>query len=73
VEVIVGDRGPGLSEEVLANPFKPFLTTKADGMGLGLSICQAIVEAHGGRLNAEAREGGGTQFRFTLPSNAVEQ
>ena len=72
VEVIVSDRGPGLSDEVLANPFKPFLTTKADGMGLGLSICQAIVEAHGGRLVAEANEGGGTRFRFTLPTNAFE-
>ena len=67
VEVSVSDRGPGLPDEVAVNLFKPFVTTKPSGMGLGLSICRAIVEAHGGRLSADRRDGGGTVFRFTLP------
>ncbi len=68
VRVTVSDRGPGLSVEAEANLFKPFNTTKATGMGLGLSICRAIIEAHGGRLWAQPRNGGGTTFAFTLPT-----
>jgi two-component system sensor kinase FixL len=66
VEVEVCDNGPGLSAEMKDSVFKPFATTKAHGMGLGLSICQTIVEAHGGTIRAIARTGGGTCFRFTL-------
>lgn len=64
--VSVADSGPGLPEDPEA-VFQPFATTKADGMGIGLSICRTIIEAHGGRLWAEPRPGGGAVFRFTLP------
>jgi len=47
--------------------FQPFTTTKAKGLGMGLTICKAIIEAHGGRLWVAANPGGGTQFRFRLP------
>ncbi len=66
VEVTVADSGAGLAEEVARNLFQPFMTTKRKGMGLGLSICRTIVEAHGGRIWADARPGGGTVFHFTL-------
>jgi two-component system sensor kinase FixL len=67
VRISVADTGPGLPEEVAARLFEPFVTTKPEGMGVGLSICQTIVEAHGGRLAARANPGGGTVFHFTLP------
>jgi two-component system sensor kinase FixL len=66
VEVEVCDNGPGLSAEMKDSVFKPFATTKAQGMGLGLSICQTIVEAHGGTIRAVPKISGGTCFRFTL-------
>ncbi len=66
VEIEVCDNGPGLSPEMKETIFKPFATTKAQGMGLGLSICQTIVEAHGGTIRAAAAPQGGTCFRFTL-------
>jgi two-component system sensor kinase FixL len=66
VEVSVTDTGPGLPAAIRANLFHPFVTTKASGMGVGLSICRSIVESHGGRLWAEDNPGGGTAFRFTL-------
>jgi two-component system, LuxR family, sensor kinase FixL len=66
VEVGIADTGPGLSSTVRANLFRPFVTTKVGGMGVGLSVCRSIVEMHGGRLWAEDNPGGGTQFRFTL-------
>ena len=66
LQVSVTDTGPGLGEDPEA-VFRPFASTKASGMGLGLSICRTIVEAHGGRLWAEPRPGGGAVFRFTLP------
>lgn len=68
VEVSVADSGSGLAPEVARTLFQPFVTTKRKGMGLGLSICRTIVEAHGGRISADRRDGGGTVFRFTLPS-----
>jgi two-component system, LuxR family, sensor kinase FixL len=66
-EVAVSDTGPGLAPEVAGHLFQPFVTSKAHGMGLGLSICREILDAHGGRLWASARPDGGTVFRFTVP------
>lgn len=66
VEVSIADTGTGLAPEVEAQLFRPFVTTKRGGMGVGLSICRSIIEAHGGRIWAEPNSGGGTVFRFTL-------
>jgi two-component system sensor kinase FixL len=65
--VSVTDSGPGLAPEIAENLFKPFLTTKSHGMGVGLSISRSIVEAHGGEIWAEPAAGGGAKFSFTLP------
>lgn len=65
-EVSVLDTGPGLPREVEAQLFQPFVTTKKQGMGVGLSICRTIVESHGGHIWAEAMPDGGTAFHFTL-------
>ena len=71
VEIAVRDNGPGLSPEMVGRLFESFVTSKSTGMGLGLSICRSIVEAHGGTLVAEANQpDDGMTFRFTLP---VEQ
>lgn len=64
--VAVSDTGPGLEPAVAQKLFEPFVTTKATGMGIGLSISRTIVEAHGGRLWYEPTEGGGATFRFTV-------
>lgn len=69
-EVAVADTGPGIAPEIADQLFKPFVTTKADGMGIGLSICQSIIEAHGGRIWAEPNPGGGAVFRFVIPERA---
>jgi signal transduction histidine kinase len=66
IEIAVADTGAGLAPEVAGRLFEPFVSTKPEGMGVGLAICRSIVEAHGGRLWAEANPGGGTVFRFTL-------
>jgi two-component system sensor kinase FixL len=66
-EVSVCDTGPGLDPAIAEKLFTPFLTTKKDGMGIGLSISRSIVEAHNGQLWAEPNPGGGTIFRFRLP------
>jgi C4-dicarboxylate-specific signal transduction histidine kinase len=66
LEVEVADRGAGLPAELAANPFRPFFTTKADGMGMGLQICRSIVELHDGKIWAAPNPGGGTVFHFTL-------
>ncbi len=68
VEVGVADTGTGLAPEIADRLFNSFVSTKAGGMGMGLSICRSIVEAHGGRLWVEPNPGGGAVFRFTLPS-----
>jgi len=67
VEVIIADTGPGIAPELADRLFQPFVTTKATGMGLGLSICREIVEAHHGRLTTAPASTGGAVFRVTLP------
>jgi len=67
VTVSVQDSGSGISEKVAAQLFQPFVTSKASGMGIGLTICRTIVEAHGGRIWFENCLDRGTIFRFTLP------
>jgi C4-dicarboxylate-specific signal transduction histidine kinase len=67
VHVSVRDAGPGLRRESLQRLFEPFYTTKAGGMGMGLSICRSIVQAHGGRLWATAHASQGALFQFTIP------
>jgi signal transduction histidine kinase len=68
VHVGVRDTGPGLSAEKLERLFEPFYTTKPNGMGMGLSISRSIIQAHGGRLWAEANVPRGAIFRFTVPA-----
>ncbi|HYC13110.1 MAG TPA: ATP-binding protein, partial [Stellaceae bacterium] len=68
VAVSVCDTGPGLSDSVRDQLFQPFVTTKEKGMGIGLSICRSILEAHGGRIAAEPNAPIGTCFVFTLPA-----
>ncbi|WPH13958.1 two-component system sensor histidine kinase NtrB [Variovorax paradoxus] len=68
LEFSVADLGCGISEEVAGRLFTPFFTTRADGMGLGLSLCRTVVEQHGGVLVFEPNRPRGTVFRFTLPS-----
>ena len=67
IEISVEDTGPGLSSEIADRLFQPFTTTKRDGMGIGLSVCRNIVEAHGGRIDGGNRGGGGARFWFSLP------
>ncbi|MBC7669194.1 MAG: PAS domain S-box protein [Gemmatimonadaceae bacterium] len=67
VQVSVTDTGSGINDDFRERLFQPFMTTKAEGMGVGLSISRSIIEAHGGRIWADANPKGGTVFHFTLP------
>jgi C4-dicarboxylate-specific signal transduction histidine kinase len=69
VLISVRDTGPGLPPAAVEHLFEPFHTTKANGMGIGLSICRSIVEAHGGRLWASANIPRGAVFEFALPAD----
>jgi signal transduction histidine kinase len=71
IEIVVTDTGPGISTEQLPRLFESFFTTKAEGMGLGLSIARSIVEAHDGTLSAENLDAGGALFRILLPASRV--
>lgn len=70
VAVSVIDNGHGIAPEVAERLFSPFFSTKAEGMGMGLSICRTAIEFHGGTLTHSANPGGGTVFTFTLPQQA---
>ncbi len=67
VQMNVADTGPGLAKEVGEKLFQPFITTKTDGMGIGLSICRNIIARNGGRIWTEPNPAGGTIFSFTVP------
>ena len=67
VEISVSDNGPGVRLSINDELFKPFVTTKTEGMGVGLAICQSIVDAHGGRIWAAPNPSGGAIFTFTVP------
>src|SRR4051794_31276819 len=73
VLVIVRDSGPGLRPEDLDRLFSPFYTTKSGGLGMGLSICRSIIEAHGGRIWAAGNVSQGASFHFTLPAHGKTQ
>ena len=66
VRLSIADTGCGMSEDVLARIFEPFFTTKHAGMGIGLSICRSILDAHGGELRARSTVGEGSVFFFSL-------
>jgi two-component system sensor kinase FixL len=72
IEMAVSDTGSGFGEDAAQSLFQTFFTTKETGMGVGLSISRSIVEAHGGRMWAEANPAGGATFRFTLPAASSE-
>ena len=67
VQIDVVDSGPGLPKDVSNRLFQPFVTTKSGGIGIGLSICKSIIDAHGGRLWTTANAEGGTTFHVSLP------
>jgi two-component system sensor kinase FixL len=68
VTISIEDTGTGVGEAIADQLFQPFVSSKQAGMGIGLSICRTIIEAHGGRIWFDPRPGGGTIFRFTVPS-----
>lgn len=72
IAVRVADSGPGLADDMRVRIFTPFFTTKSRGIGMGLTVCKRIIEAHGGEIRVEDRPGGGACFVFTLPLPARE-
>ena len=66
-QLSVSDRGHGIPEDKLEEVFEPFITSKAEGMGMGLSIARTIIEAHHGSISAKNRDHGGATFRIRLP------
>ena len=72
VEVRVRDDGPGIAPEIQKRLFEPFVSTKETGLGLGLSICRRLVEAHGGAIRGANAPEGGAVFTFTLDSSKIK-
>jgi two-component system sensor kinase FixL len=72
VEISIADTGPGIAPQIREKLFEPFVTSKATGMGVGLSLCRSIIEAHGGRLWADDNPQGGATFRFTIASSCAD-
>jgi len=70
IEVAIADNGPGLEPHIAEHLFEPFNTSKPNGMGIGLTVCRSIVEDHGGRIWYTPADGGGADFRFTVPLRA---
>jgi signal transduction histidine kinase len=66
VEISFGDTGTGISKESMEKLFTPFFTTKAKGMGMGLAVCKRFVDAHGGSIDVESKEGKGSTFTVRL-------
>jgi two-component system sensor kinase FixL len=73
VALTVRDHGPGIAPDLLGKIYEPFFSTKPDGLGMGLSICRSIAEAHGGRLRAANHPSGGAVFEFALPVATVDR
>jgi two-component system sensor kinase FixL len=73
IAISVVDTGSGIAPEMVPQLFQPFITSKVHGMGVGLSICRTIVEAHGGRITVEPNPAGGTIFRFTVQAPTQEE
>jgi two-component system sensor kinase FixL len=73
IVVSVADTGSGIAPDVAAQLFQPFVSSKIQGMGIGLSISRTIVEAHGGKIWATENPGGGTIFRFSLKAVTREE
>ncbi len=67
IEVLIRDEGPGFPADVAARVFEPFFSTKENGLGIGLYLARRIIEAHGGTIEVQSREGEGTEFRISLP------
>ena len=73
VSIAVEDNGPGLPSDIADQLFRPFATSKSNGMGLGLSICKTIIEAHGGEISAKTGVNGGARFVFQLPRDRAKE
>ena len=67
ISVTVADTGPGISADIYDHLFEPFVTSKMNGMGMGLSLCQRLIESHGGTISVDNRPGSGASFTFRLP------
>jgi two-component system sensor kinase FixL len=68
LRIDVSDTGPGIAEDIASRLFQPFVTSKAGGMGIGLSISRRIIQSHGGDLTYRKNDAGGATFSFTLPT-----